>query len=139
MSRKIFEKFELKDLPKNWKQIMFELSTEGAAAVEVRVKLGISRTLWYRLIDEEQDFKDAVDQARDLSYAWWVKFGRENLRSRMFQGVIYLANMRNRFNWDKDENKQNINININKLDGLSSEQLKELRKEKLKELAKENK
>lgn len=117
---------------------MFELSTEGASAVEVRVKLGISRTLWYRLIDEEQDFKDAVDQARDLSYAWWVKFGRENLRSRMFQGVIYLANMRNRFNWDKDENKSNVNINLNNFDTISTEQLKKLKIQKLKELQKEN-
>lgn len=94
----------LTDLPENWKEIILENMSVGASQIEVMAKLGISRTVWDRFLDEEPEFIAIVEQGTGLCEAWWMTEARNNLYNHKFQTVLWYMNMKNRFGWkDKAE------------------------------------
>ena len=93
----------LNDLPKDWKNIIFNIKKVGGSDVEVRVALNISEDLWERFIKEIEEFQRTVKRGRDLCEAWWLEKGRQ-LENRQFNAVLWYMNMKNRFGWkDKAE------------------------------------
>lgn len=104
----------LKDLPKNWKKIVLNLKKKGASDVEVRAALNsISDDLWYRLIEENEEFSRTIKKGGLLCQTWWEKQGRTNLHSRDFNHGLWYMNMKNRFGWkDTFEHKGKIDTKV---------------------------
>lgn len=97
-------KTTLEDLREDWREVILSHMKEGASIVEVRAELGISSTLWERLVDEEPEFATIVQQGKELCEAWWMTQARSNLYNGKFQTVLWYMNMKNRFGWkDKAE------------------------------------
>ncbi len=94
----------LKDLPKNWKQGMIDIATEGGSDVRARVFLKVSNDLWYRLKDEEPQFSETIKQCKQLCETWWETKGMEMMSEGTGNATIWIFNMKNRFGWrDKSE------------------------------------
>jgi hypothetical protein len=100
---------QLSELPNGWKDALIELYEEGGSDVEARGVLmqmrgKMSTDLWERWLREEPEFAETIKKGRSLSAAWWEKQGREGLRVREFNAVLWYMNMKNRFGWrDKHE------------------------------------
>jgi len=93
----------LNNLPKNWKDIIFNIKKDGGSDVEVRVALDISVDLWDRFKKEIEEFSETIKKGTDLCEAWWMKRGRE-LDNKQFNAVLWYMNMKNRFGWkDKSD------------------------------------
>lgn len=88
----------LKDLPKNWKELILSIKKDGGSDVEVRVALDISEELWRRFEREIEEFSRTVKRGRDLCESWWLERGRQ-LENRSFNAVLWYMNMKNRFGW----------------------------------------
>lgn len=109
-------KIQLKDLPPTWKDDLIALGKVGGSDVEMMVKIGISKGLWYRLLEEEPEFLNTVKEAQMHCEAWWVAHGRE-MATGDGKGMpaVYIFNMKNRFKWrDRPEDEQQT-ITIPKL------------------------
>jgi hypothetical protein len=89
----------LDNLPKNWKQIITDIKREGGSDVEVRVALDISKDLWNRFEKEIDEFSATIKKGDDLCESWWLKNGREGIKDRTFNAVLWYMNMKNRFGW----------------------------------------
>lgn len=92
-------------LPEGWREIILDMYTEGASDIEVMARIRISRDLFYRWLEEEPEFSDAIKMGHVLSESWWTRHGR-----RMATGeaegnpTVWIFNMKNRFKWrDKHE------------------------------------
>ena len=88
----------LKDLPKNWKELILSIKKDGGSDVEVRVALDISEELWRRFEREIEEFSRTVKRGRDLCESWWLERGRQ-LENRSFNAVLWYMYMKNRFGW----------------------------------------
>jgi len=101
----------LEDLPDGWKKGMITIAKEGGSNVEIKAYLGcISNDLWYRLIDENDEFSETVSTCNLLCQVWWEKIGKKGMfmggKDNPFNSTIYTFNMKNRFGWaDKQESK----------------------------------
>ena len=111
----------LNDLPKNWKEKLLELYRNGGSDTNAKCwiadKIGsISNDLWYRWMDEEEAFSEAITLGRLYSQQWWELIGRESLvmeKGKSFSAAVWQINMRNRFDWDKgDKLNQDIRVTI---------------------------
>lgn len=97
------------DLPSNWKEEIHKLYEVGASDTEIKTLIfkwrgTFSNDLFYRWMDEETEFSEAVRMGRFLSQTWWEKNGRENLTTQYFNAQLFNINMKNRFGWaDKQE------------------------------------
>ena len=92
------------DLRSDWKETILAIAAEGGSAVEIRVALGISQSLWERFIAESDDFSVTVKTAHDACQTWWEKNGRKLAVDGGGNSAIYIFNMKNRFGWrDKAE------------------------------------
>lgn len=101
----------LEILPKQWQEDILNLYEAGASDVEIRAYLTkncktFSTDLWNRFIDEEEEFSKTIKKGREFSNAWWEKQGRENLKDKTFSPVLWYMNMKNRFGWRDDKNKE---------------------------------
>lgn len=99
------------------------LYENGSSDVEVRAYLAthcgtFSQDLWERFIKEIDEFSVTIKKGKLISNAWWERQGRESLRDKTFNPTLWYMNMRNRFGWRDNENKDNstenqsINISI---------------------------
>jgi hypothetical protein len=73
------------------------LATEGCCKAEIAVGLGVSvKTLnaWMQTYDE---FREAMSQAKELEYAWWLAVGRKCQFTRTWNASAWALQMRNRF------------------------------------------
>ena len=91
-------------LPKDWKEKIYQWSSEGQSAVEIRANFCMaggtfSEDLWTALEEREEEFSRTVKKASVLCQQWWEKQGRTNLRCNIFQTGLWYANMKNRFGW----------------------------------------
>ena len=92
---------KLKDLPKGWKKTILAIADEGGSKVEMAVKLGMSRDLLYRLMEDEPEFLDTIKEATARSQAWWESAGRKaTFDSVGFAQTAYIFQMKNRFPQD---------------------------------------
>lgn len=94
----------IKDLPKDWKQIMEEVGTEGGSAIEVQVRLGLGNSAWYTLLEDSPEFRAAESRRKALSNIWWERCGRRMAVGGDGNASVWIFNMKNRFGWrDKQE------------------------------------
>jgi hypothetical protein len=73
------------------------LAAAGRCKAEIAAGLGVSvKTLnaWMAAYD---DFRQAMSEAKDLEYAWWLKVGRESQFKRSWNASAWALQMRNRF------------------------------------------
>lgn len=105
---------KLTDLPSGWKEMIIELSKEGASIVELAVELGVSRDTFYALSEREDEFSDTIKICKEHCEVWWLKKGRKNLENKDFSFTGWYMNMKNRFGWrDKTEvDQKNTNVNV---------------------------
>lgn len=104
--------------PKNWKEKVLSLYSLGASDVEIRVLLDISNDTFYRLLKEDDEFAETIKRGHDFCQAWWELEGRQALRDKSFNPVLWYMNMKNRFGWADKKNidhttggdKLNINM-----------------------------
>lgn len=91
----------LKDLnPEDWQEKALALMAEGGSIMEVRgMLLNISDDLYYRLMEEEEEFSRVIKKGQILSEVWWQKKGRDNLKDGTFSYTGWYMNMKNRFGW----------------------------------------
>jgi|SRR3989344_3621831 len=89
----------IKDLPKNWKNLVLKEMEVGASKQEVKVLLRISNDLFDRLMKEETEFSETVSCGVALAEAWWLRQGRTNLKNKQFNYGGWYMNMKNRFGW----------------------------------------
>lgn len=111
-------KIVLNDLQPNWKAVCIALYEVGGSDVEVRASCFrsdkdpyyvMSDDLFYRLIEEEEDFSRTIKSGRALSELWWQSNGRVNLKDKDFNATLWYMNMKNRFKWsDKQEIQQEV-------------------------------
>ena len=97
------------DLKRGWQAVAMELYIEGASDAEVMAAIGLSKTVFDRMLKDDSDvaFNQIIVNGRTLSLAWWHKAGRINLENKAFNYSGWLANMKGRFGWaDKTEIKQ---------------------------------
>lgn len=73
---------DFKKLPKDWKQIISDLMSNGAHQVEVMRELGVNYRTHAKFIKEHEDYRDAIEEGKLLSEAWWFRTGRENLNNK---------------------------------------------------------
>ena len=100
------KKVKIVDLRKDWESTILVLASEGASEYEIRAELSMSDDLWYRLIDEEEEFSRTVSKARQLSRGWWDRQGRINLSNKGFNVKLWNLNMMNRFGTAASGEKQ---------------------------------
>ncbi len=89
----------IKDLPKNWKSLVFKEMETGASKQEVKVLLRISNDLFERFMKENKEFSETISYGVELSEAWWLRQGRTNLKNKQFNYGGWYMNMKNRFAW----------------------------------------
>jgi len=111
-------RIEVSDLPEDWKEIILDLSSQGASIVELAVAIDVGRNTFYELSERDQDFSNTVKRCKELCEVWWVRNGRTNLGNKEFSYTGWYMNMKNRFNWaDKQETKVSGELTTNnKLD-----------------------
>ena len=124
-------KITLNDLPTNWKLICKEMGQEGHFDVDLRVKLGINKQTFWRLIEEEPDFSESVQEFRELSHTWWSSIPRKgfkNCESKNLNSNLYSLIMRNRFKdeWNV-EKKVDITTGGDKIDQNNKVQIEIIR------------
>jgi hypothetical protein len=87
----------LSELSENWKIDVLTLMSQGGSRIEVMTLLGISKDLFYRWLEEEDEFSETIKEGDKACEAWWVSAGRLNLKDRNFSPVLWYMNMKNRF------------------------------------------
>ena len=73
------------------------LAAQGCGKAEIAAGLGVSvKTLnaWMTAFD---DFRQAMSEAKELEYAWWLWVGRKNQFKRSWNASAWALQMRNRF------------------------------------------
>jgi len=100
-----------------WPQDILDIYEEGGSDEEVRAlicrkridqKKSFSTDLWYRWIEENEEFSETIKMGNMLSHGWWSNNGRTNLRDKDFSSTLWYMNMKNRFGW---RDKQDITMN----------------------------
>lgn len=124
-------KIKLSDLPHNWKLMCVEMGKEGMFDVDLRVGLGINKETFYRLLEEEPEFSEAVSEFRELSHTWWSSIPRKGFKngeSKNLNSNLYSLIMRNRFKdeWNV-EKKVDITTGGDKLDSNNKIQIEILK------------
>ena len=85
--------------------------SKGASLLEIHALMGISHETHRRLMKDEPEYFATIKRGQQLSEAWWMQTGREQLWNKDFSYTGWYMNMKNRFGWtDKTEVDHNINI-----------------------------
>ena len=87
------------DLPDDWKDIVIDCGQEGGSEVEMRCLLGIGDSAWYTLMEDSDDFRRTIKQARALCEVWWERQGRKMAAGADGNATVWIFNMKNRFRW----------------------------------------
>ena len=90
---------ELEDLPENWKEIMFELATEGRSMPTYIKQMGLTIRKHATLKANFPEYSEAVEHSRVLCEAWWHETGKDNLFTKGFNQGIFSMYMKNMFGW----------------------------------------
>lgn len=92
-------------LKEGWQTRFLEMGKEGCSDVEIRAEFGISSDLWWRWIDEDQEFSATAKAAKAACHAKWEQMGRKMAFGEVEGNpTTWIFNMKNRFNWrDKQD------------------------------------
>jgi len=90
------------------------LYENGESDVEVAHALGISKRSLYEWINTKPEFALAIEEGKQRSEVWWHKLGRAGAAGKVnIQARVWLANMKNRFNWVESERvESNITLHV---------------------------
>lgn len=123
------KKVTMDNLKPGWREIILDMMSEGASRAEVIVAISArSYAIFSRLQEEDAEFGRMVAFGEVLSKAWWLKIGRENLKSRYFQTGLWSQNMKNRFGWT-DKNVSVMEIGDSLYDKFKETKTKTLKDE----------
>lgn len=75
---------------------VLELAAKGYGKAEIAAALSVSRMTLNAWIKAHPDFREAMDRAKDLEFAWWLRKGRECLE-KSWNAASWALQMRNRF------------------------------------------
>jgi DNA-directed RNA polymerase specialized sigma24 family protein len=67
------------------------------AQAEIAAGLGVSVKTLNAWMTAFNDFREAMSEAKELEYAWWLKVGRQNQFKRSWNASAWALQMRNRF------------------------------------------
>jgi DNA-directed RNA polymerase specialized sigma24 family protein len=73
------------------------LAAEGCGKAEIAAGLGVSVKTLNAWMTAFNDFREAMSEAKELEYAWWLKVGRQNQFKRSWNASAWALQMRNRF------------------------------------------
>jgi len=76
---------------------VLSLATEGCCKAEIAVGLGVSVKTLNAWAATHDDFRQAMSEAKELEYAWWLGVGRKGMFLRNWNGSAWALQMRNRF------------------------------------------
>jgi hypothetical protein len=91
-----------------WKEEMYALGKEGKTRVHIMNYFDLSRRGFYQLIEDDMEFREAVNKTMELSQEWWVNIAQK----RWIEGTEKNINsnhwsliMRNMFKEDWSDRK----------------------------------
>lgn len=116
-------------LAEGWQTKMIEMGKEGCSDVEIRAELDISDALWYRWLEEDEEFSRTAKAAKAACHAKWEQFGRKmSFGQAEGNPTTWIFNMKNRFGWrDKQDIDMNAKVQVSDLtDDELDKRLKEL-------------
>ena len=92
-------------LKEGWQTRFIEMGKEGCSDVEIRAEFGISSDLWWRWIEEDEEFSATAKAAKSACHAKWEQMGRKMAFGEVEGNpTTWIFNMKNRFNWrDKQD------------------------------------
>ena len=85
---------------------MFLIAEDGAGLAEYCKLFKVTPPTLKNWGKKHDWFREAVEYAQMLSYAWWEKEGRLNLNNRGYNSSLYMTNMMNRWGWGRNSNKE---------------------------------
>lgn len=98
---------KIDDLPSSWRSDVLAIAAEGASDVEIRHKVGIGKSAWATLLEDSEEFRETISEARELCAIWWEENGRKLAVNGGGNSAIWIFNMKNRFGWrDKKEEEE---------------------------------
>jgi hypothetical protein len=101
----------LRNLPKGWQDHILDEMAQGASLEEIKADFSISDAVYYRFMKEYDVFAEFIARGKQLSKAWWLKTGRQQMFNKEFSFTGWYMNMKNRFGWtDRQEVDHNINV-----------------------------
>ncbi len=107
----------IKDLPKNWKDKIRAVLSEGGTVVEARRAIDLNRYRHDQLMKIDE-YRDIIEEGQDLAFIWWTTEAKKNLNNRNFNNSLFNTQMRNRFkashDWDRDEETKPLKEKIAK-------------------------
>jgi len=104
------------DLPDDWHEIVRQCGQDGQSAVTIRCKLGIGMSAWETLLEDSEDFRETVKEAKALSEHWWEERGREMAMGADGNATVWIFNMKNRFGWkDKTETEHTGTVQVTQI------------------------
>jgi len=78
-------------------QRVLELAAEGCGKVEIAAALFVSRKTLDSWAKSHPEFREALNRAKDLEYAWWLGVGRTKQFDKTWNATSWALQMRNRF------------------------------------------
>ena len=82
--------------PASCDRVLF-LAAEGCGKAEIAARLGVSVKTLNAWAAAYEDFRQAMSEAKELEYAWWLAVGRKNQFTRTWNASAWALQMRNRF------------------------------------------
>jgi len=101
----------------SWYSDILELYEQGGSDEEVRALIcrkridgnkTFSTDLWYRWLEDYEEFSETIKMGNILCRGWWETEGRSALTSKDFNYTGWYMNMKNRFGW-KDRQDMTTN------------------------------
>ena len=126
-------KISIDEFPKNWKEELSRMGSEGQLDVDAKVYLHISNDTFTRMMAEEPEFSEAISIMRQLSHSWWARLPRQAFgsgTSKQMNSNLYALVMRNKFKdeWNNAESKVDITTQGDKLDSNKKIEIEIVRK-----------
>ncbi len=96
------------DFPNKWQDfILHGMGEEGWVLKETIAflakhmkKRGFNYKIHARMMKDDEEYKDIIDEGRMLAEAWWIRQGRENLKNRDFNNTNWIFTMKASWGWN---------------------------------------
>lgn len=83
------------------------LLKEGMSIEELGLELDVGYSTIYAWMERHPKFKEAINTGREYAQGWWMKQGRENVKTKEFNSTLWYMNMKNRFKWKDKHDDDN--------------------------------
>lgn len=110
-----------------------DLMSSGMSKIEAAVQLGVYRDTLYDWTKNFPEFAQAMQEAEQLSQAWWERQARLNIGSKEFNHRLWEYNIRCRFRQDWTANeKHDVNVVVSSAEEIekASARVKKLAKDR---------